>query len=127
MQVLMIAGNVGKDAVLRNTQGGDAVLGFSLAVNNGKDQYGKERPATWYDCSIWGKRATSLQGHIKKGDKLTLTGRPSAREHEGKAYLQISVDQLAFQGGGKRDDAGGYEPSQQSSGGYGGMDDEIPF
>ena len=47
MQVLIIAGNVGKDAVLRHTQSGDDVLGFSVAVNNGKDANGQDRPATW--------------------------------------------------------------------------------
>ena len=99
MQVLIIAGNVGKDAILRRTNSGDAVLGFSLAVDNGKDKNGNKRDATWYDCSIWGKRAESLERHITKGTKLTLTGRPTAREHNGKAYLGISVNDLTFMGG----------------------------
>lgn len=132
MQVLMIAGNVGKDAVLRNTQGGDAVLGFSLAVDNGKDREGNKRDATWYDCSVWGKRASSLQAHITKGTKLALTGRPSAREHDGKAYLQISVDQLTFMGGGSDRDQGGYDQPPGDGYAAGGrpsrdLDDEIPF
>jgi single-strand DNA-binding protein len=132
MQVLMIAGNVGKDAVLRRTQGGDAVLGFSLAVDNGKDKNGNKRDTTWYDCSVWGKRAESLERYITKGTKLTLTGRPTVDAYEGKGKLGISVNELTFQGGGSE---GG---SQQSSGGYdsgsGGYDggsrdlqDEVPF
>ena len=131
MQQLTIAGNVGKDPVLRTTQGGDNVLGFSLAVDNGKDANGNKRDATWYDCALWGKRATALQGHISKGTKLVLTGRPTVREHEGKAYLGISVDGLTFMGGGRPD--GGYDqspPSGQgapSGGGRNDMDDEIPF
>jgi len=36
MQNLTIAGNCGKDAELRTTQGGDQVLNFSLAVDNGQ-------------------------------------------------------------------------------------------
>lgn len=129
MQKLIIAGNVGKDAVLRRTQSGDAILGFSLAVDNGKDRQGNRRDSTWYDCSIWGKRAESLERHITKGLKLTLIGRPTAREHEGKVYLGISVDDLTFMGGNQ---------SGNSGGGYGGGyqeppasnnidDDEIPF
>lgn len=124
MQQLTIAGNVGKDAVLRRTQGGDAVLGFSLAVNNGRDKDGNDRPATWYDCSIWGKRAESLERHITKGTKMVLQGRPSARAHEGKAYLQISVDELEFMGGGSQSDSQGGSYGQQSGtsqqGSYGG-------
>ena len=45
MQQLIIAGNVGKDAVLRTTGGGDHVLGFSLAVDGGKDKDGNKRTA----------------------------------------------------------------------------------
>jgi len=131
MQIIMIAGNVGKDAVLRRTQGGDAVLGFSLAVDNGKDREGNKRDSTWYDCSIWGKRAESLERHITKGLKLAITGRPTAREHDGKAYLGVSVNELTFQGGGsdsgnQSGGGGGYD--QPPAGGGRDLDDqEIPF
>lgn len=57
MQTLIIAGNVGKDAELRTTQSGEKVLNFSLAVDNGKSKDGTKRDPTWFDCSIWGKRA----------------------------------------------------------------------
>ena len=123
MQILTIAGNVGKDAELRRTQSGDAVLGFSLAVDNGKDASGNKRDATWFDCSIWGKRAEALQHHITKGSKLVLSGRPTAREHNGKAYLGINVNELSFMGCGEPRQQG----QQQSSAPAGGYDDEIPF
>jgi len=127
MQQLTIAGNVGKDAELRQTQNGDQVLNFSIAVDNGKDKDGNKRDATWFDCSLWGKRASSLQSYITKGTKLVVTGRPTTREYNGKAYLGCSVGELTFMGGGQQRD-------QQRSQGYGAggsamsdMDDEIPF
>lgn len=121
MQKLFIAGNVGKDATLRRTQSGDAVLGFSVAVDNGKDQQGNRRESTWYDCSIWGKRAESLERHITKGLKLSLIGRPTARQNDGKVYLGMSVDDLTFMGGGNQgNQQGGYGGVQQQGGGYGG-------
>lgn len=134
MQKLIIAGNVGRDAELRSTQSGDKVLSFPLAVDNGKDQQGNKRPATWYDCSVWGKRAESLASYIHKGDKLTLEGRPTARAHDGKAYLGLSVSELTFMGGNSQGqtnrDNGSYDPN----GGYGAggrpggdLDDEVPF
>ena len=132
MQTLIIAGTVGRDAELRRTNNGDAVLGFSVAVDNGKDKSGNKRDATWFDCSIWGKRAESLERHITKGSKLTLTGRPTAREHNGKVYLGIAVNDLTFMGGsnggsGSRD--GGYGQSQDQGYGVGQSDigDDIPF
>lgn len=142
MQILTIAGNVGKDAELRSLQSGESVLNFSVAVDNGKDKNGNKRDATWFDCAVWGKRAESLKGYIKKGTKLTLSGRPGARAHDGKAYLQLTVNELTFmssaQGGGQssgHDDAGG---QRNDAGGYGGagaasgggrsdFDDDIPF
>ncbi|MFN7002219.1 MAG: single-stranded DNA-binding protein, partial [Roseinatronobacter sp.] len=51
MQKLILSGRVGKDAELRRTQTGEPILNFSLACDNGRD-----KPATWYDCAIWGKR-----------------------------------------------------------------------
>ena len=130
MQKLIISGNVGKDAELRKTGGGDPVLGFSLAVDNGKDRDGNKRDSTWYDCSIWGKRAEALQNHITKGSKLTLIGRPTARCHNDKAYLGISVDDLTFMGGGqeRQQDSGGQGSGYNAGGRPGGdLDDEIPF
>lgn len=132
MQKLFIAGNVGKDATLRRTQSGDAILGFSVAVDNGKDKQGNRRDSTWYDCSIWGKRAESLERHITKGLKLSLIGRPTARHHDGKVYLGMSVDDLTFMGGGQSQGnqdsgyGGGGQPSN-SGGGFDLDDDDIPF
>ncbi len=103
MQVLVIAGNVGKDAVLRRTQDGEPVLGFSVAVDNGKDKDGNNRAATWVEASVWGKRAQSLEQHIVKGTKLALTGRPTVREHDGKAYLGIVLNELTFMGSPSND------------------------
>jgi single-strand DNA-binding protein len=122
MQKLIIAGGVGKDAELRRTQGGDAILNFPLAVDNGKD-----KPATWYDASIWGKRGESLEAHIKKGGKLTLIGRPTVRVHENKAYLGIMVDDLTFMGAAKREDASGARNDTPSQGSPMDDDSDIPF
>jgi single-strand DNA-binding protein len=46
METLIIAGTVGKDAVLRRTGNNDAVLGFSVAVDQGKDKNGNKREHT---------------------------------------------------------------------------------
>ena len=129
MENLIIAGTVGKDAVLRRTGNNDAVLGFSVAVDQGKDKNGNKRDTKWYDASIWGKRAESLQSYITKGTKLTLQGRPTAREHEGKVYMGIVVNELAFQGGSQQrqqDDNQGSGYQEPPGGGYD-VDDEIPF
>lgn len=105
MQVLMIAGNVGKDSELRQANGKD-VLNFSVAVDNGKDASGEKRAPTWFDCAIWGDRASKLEPHIKKGTKMTITGRPTARAHDGKAYLGLTVNDFTFQGSAQQAEGG---------------------
>jgi single-strand DNA-binding protein len=121
---MTIAGNVGKDAVLRKTQNGDSVLGFSIAVGQGKDKGGNKRDSVWVSCSIFGQRADSLQSYITKGSKLALSGKPSVNVYEGKGSLQLLVNELTFMGGGgERSEQGGYDQTPQSNV----PDDEIPF
>ena len=59
MQIVMLAGNVGKDATIRSLPNGDKVLSFSVAVDNGKD-----KESTWYDCSLFGKRGEALRNQV---------------------------------------------------------------
>lgn len=106
MQNLTIAGNVGNVKNLKDV-GGDKVLNFSIAVDNGKDKSGEKREPTWFDCALWGKRAESLAPYITKGSKLVVSGRPGARSHENKAYLQVTVNELSFMGGGEQRQGGG--------------------
>ncbi len=99
MKMITLAGTVGKDAILRRTQGGDPVLGFSLAIDDG---YGENKSTMWFDMAIWGKRGEALQSHIKKGMKLTAVGDFGLREHEGKYYPMCRVSEVSLQGGGEQ-------------------------
>ena len=123
MLTMTIAGNVGKDAVLRNTQGGDPVLGFSIAVDNGKDKNGNKRDSTWVQCNIWGKRADSLNNFITKGTKLVVSGRPGVDVYEGKGRLTLSVQDLTFMGGTK--ERSEQEPQPRES--LDDLDGDLPF
>ena len=131
MMQLTLAGNVGKDAELRQTQGGDSVLSFSLAVDGGKDKNGNKRDSTWFDCSIFGQRADALRSYITKGIKLVATGRPTAREYQGKVYLGCVVNELTFMGGGQSQGGSAQRPAAQGNvdngGTYNDMEDSIPF
>lgn len=123
MKNITVAGRTGKPGELRRTNGGDPVLSFSVAVDDG---YGENKSTMWFDCSVWGKRATALEPHIGKGIPLTVSGDLSQRVHEGKTYLTIRVNEVTLQGGEKREAA----PKQQAPAGSRpsrDLDDEIPF
>lgn len=127
MQTLIIAGNVGNVKEVRDA-GGDRVLNFSIAVDNGKDKNGEKREPTWFDCAVWGKRADALAPYIAKGSKLCVSGRPSARAHEGKAYLGLTVADLTFMSSrkdGEQSDAA--EPKAAPPRESYDLNDDIPF
>ena len=133
MQLLIIAGSITREPVLRRTQAGDPVLSFSLAVDNGKDNNGNRKNSTFYDCSVWGKRGEALERVLKKGMRVTIQGRPNARENQGKAYLGCSVNELSIQHWGDNQSQG--QSSGQRDQGFGGQsggfgdqqDDQIPW
>lgn len=129
MIILTIAGNVGKDAVLRRTQSGEPVLGFSVAVDQGKDKSGNKRASVWVSCSLWGKRAESLERYITKGTKLAVTGRPDVDVYEGKGTLKLSVNELTFMGGGQESGQRSESQGEQQGGGFANadLDDDLPF
>lgn len=123
MQIITLAGNVSKDAVLRRTQDGEAVLGFSVAVNDYK------KKATFYDCSLWGKRGSALEPHITKGSSVTVIGELGTREHEGKTYLTVRVSEVALQGGKgrSRDDEEDSYGNRSTGNSREDLSDDLPF
>ena len=116
MKQITIAGNVGKAADIRTTQNGDKIASFSVAVSD------RNKNTTWFDCGIWGKRGEALAQYLTKGAKVTVCGELSTREHEGKTYLSVRVDQITLQGG----KPGGLSEQQGTPTRYS-EDSDIPF
>jgi len=123
MKQITIAGNIGRDAEVRTTQGGDKVAGFPVAVSD------RQKNTTWFDCSLWGKRGESLAQYLKKGSKVAVTGELTTREHEGKTYLGCRVSELTLLGSNSSSSRDDYSKASQGGGASGGadLDDEIPF
>lgn len=137
MNIGIFAGRVGRDAVLRHTQAGKPVLGFSVAV----DVYvgGGEKETLWVDCSMWGERGQKVADYVTKGGSVTVQGRITLDSHEGTPKLKLDVQELTLQGG-KQDDSerkpstkGGTPsrtrsaPEAQTRGNDPFPEDEIPF
>ena len=120
MLKVFFTGRLGKDAEVRQTQN-STVAGFSVAVDVG---YGDRKQTLWFDCSIWGKRAESgLIDYLKKGQQVAISGDLSEREHEGKTYKQVRVDEIDLMGSkqrGQSDPQRKPEPQPE-------LEDSIPF
>jgi len=117
-----VTGNIGKDAQLRQTEGG-SVLGFNVASNT------KERGidvTTWVECSLWGTRGEKLGQYLTKGKKVAVGGEMSTREYNGKTIITMRVSGVDFMGGRSEST----EPRNQPADGYGATpddDSDIPF
>jgi single-strand DNA-binding protein len=129
MKSITIAGRTGKDAELRRLQDGTPVLSFSVAVDDG---YGESKKTMWFDCAFYGNRGAALEKHLVKGTPVTVAGDFGKREHEGKTYLQVRVNDLDMQGSAKpQSDAPARTKREEPAGSYGAPDlddlDEVPF
>lgn len=129
MIVITAAGRLGRDAELRHTASGDAVLGFSLAVD--KREKG-EKVTVWIDCSVWGKRAEALAPHLTKGSAVTVVGEGGLRTYEkgGQTVpvLTCRVSELTMQGGkGERESTPQQKPASKSAPAEDFDDDSVPF
>lgn len=129
---IVIAGNVSQSAEVRHTPNGDAVATWSIASNQGKD-----KPAVFLRCTLWGKRADSaLPSYIVKGTPMTVIGTLAQNKYkdkqtgEEKSSFEVKVQEIVLQGG-KRDEAPSQAPRQaapaKASSGFADMDDSIPF
>jgi single stranded DNA-binding protein len=97
MQKLILLGRATKDAEKIASKSGKGFAKFGMAVNRylGTD---KGSEVTFYECLVFGdKHAEKAAESIKKGDLLTLDGRPQAepylsKDGEAKAALTVVVN-----------------------------------
>ena len=109
MKNITIAGNIGKSAEIRTTPAGKTVVGWTVAVNDG---WGDNKSTLWFDCAWWGQRGEKVAQYIQKGGKITVCGDLSKREHEGKTYLTINVQDVTLQSNAS-EKSGGYDQSPE--------------
>lgn len=124
MIIVTVAGNIGKDAEFKTTQGGTELCRFSLA---GAVGYGDNKQTLWFDVTKWGKGAEGLSRILLKGTKVTVSGELSEREYDGKRYLQIRADHVALQGERNAGQSGHAQRSAPPRSDRDDLDDECPF
>jgi single-strand DNA-binding protein len=110
MNVITIAGQLGRAAEVKHLNSGDAICNFSIA-----DSMGKDKGTIWWNCSLFGKRAESLAPYLVKGQAVTVSGTVSEREWTDKdgakrKSMDVRVNDVALQGGRRDSD----EPRQEA-------------
>jgi single-strand DNA-binding protein len=84
---VIILGNLGKDAELRNTQNGNQVANLRVATSERwKDQSGEYQEKTeWHTVVIWGQLAEIAGRFGKKGTKVYIEGSLRTRKWQDQS------------------------------------------
>ena len=101
MNVITIAGGLGRDAELKFLNNGDPICNFSVA-----DSQGRDKPTIWWNCTLYGKRGEALSQYLTKGQSVTVVGVVTEREWQDKEgnkrkSMDVRVSEIALQGGRK--------------------------
>lgn len=99
MADIKFTGNLGRDAELKFTPSGRAVLNFSVAdsksrkLDNGDWETLKEQ---WLNVEVWGDLAEFYAEKLPKGSRVTIYGEFFSRKYEAKDGTPgVSLDVVA--------------------------------
>lgn len=72
---IILVGRLTKDIELKATPNGVQYAQFDIAVGNGKDKDGNDRPTDFITCVAWNKAAETLSVYLHTGDRVAIEGR----------------------------------------------------
>jgi single-strand DNA-binding protein len=140
---VVLVGRLTRNAELKYTNTGMAVSKISLAINRRwkkDDQWVDE--VNFFDVTIWGKTAESLQQYLIKGKQIGVEGelRQSRWEQDGqsRSKVEINANKVMLLGGGGKGEGKGQDYKAPESFGTNAPDngsvpatdefmDDIPF
>ena len=139
---VILVGNLGRDAEVRFTPGGQPVATLNLATTEQwNDKEGQRQEKTeWHRIVLWGKQAESLQQYLVKGKQIYVEGRLQTRQWDDKEGVkryttEIKADRITLLGsaGGGGRSGGGFD--RDAGGSHTGQmneptdvpEDDIPF
>lgn len=88
MNQVALIGRLTRDPELRRTQNGNAVVTFTLAVDNRH----KEDGAEFIVCVAWNRTAELIKQYVKKGHRAAVTGRLATRTYESKGVKHFVTE-----------------------------------
>jgi single-strand DNA-binding protein len=142
---VILIGNLGKDPEIRYMPNGDAVTNITLATTETwKDKTGEKQEKTeWHRITFYRKLAEIVGEYLKKGRSVYVEGRLETRKWTDKAGVDRYTTEViasdmkmlgskpgsSFEVENKNDSTPISKdvPTNESSSGFGDMDDDIPF
>jgi len=141
INVVIIEGNLTRDAELKYTNSGMAVLRGSIACNEYLGGENNREEVSFFDFVLFGKRAEGVASYLTKGVKIFIQGRlkqdrwTDKETNATRSKVELQVRELSFGGSGPKADGGGQRDSGsvehygdgRTDAGDDGFEDDIPF
>ena len=100
---LVIEGNLVRDAIIKETQNGNCVSNFSIAVNRSIKTHNGEvhKEVSFFDAEAWGELAKIIAKKGLRGTRVRMVGRIKQNRwtgSDGKNYSRINIitDHIEF-------------------------------
>ena len=114
---VILMGRITHDLEVRQTQGGQSVLSFQIAVDRRVKQ-GAEKQSDFIRCTAWGQTAETINRFFGKGRMIALEGslRSGSYEKNGQTIntTEVWIDNFSFTGEPKQD-GGNYQGSYNNN------------
>ncbi len=131
---VILIGRLTRDAELKYTTGGTAVCKFAMAVNarvKQGDSWADE--ASFFDVTVFGKTAESINRYLVKGKQVAIEGRLKQdrweKDGQNHSRVVINADNVQLLGGGEArpDNQARPASASQDDGGFPDFVSDIPF
>jgi len=127
---ILLIGNTGKDAEVKNLDSGNKIAKFSVATSESyKDKEGEWKTVTeWHNITCWGKLAERAEKQITKGKLVYIEGKLTYNEYENKDGVKMrssEINAAVFRVLEKRESTNQEQP--QTVDASGAPSDDLPF
>lgn len=92
INTVTLIGNLGDKPDLRQTDTGNCLSSFSIAINhhyyNGEGE--RKENTSWIQCVAWKRNAEIVTEYCQKGDKIAISGKLQQNTWENKEGKKLS-------------------------------------
>ena len=88
---IVLVGRLTRDPELRNTNSGNAVCTFTLAVDNRMKNPDGSKSASFITCVVFSQQAENVSQFVRKGSLVGVEGRLNQRSYDRKDGTKASV------------------------------------
>lgn len=130
LNVSIIMGRLTANPELRQTQSGNSVTSFTVAVERSFVKQGEKRQTDFIDVVAWGKTAEFVALYFQKGSMIAVQGTLQVRSYTDKndnkrKAVEIIANEVSFCGSKESQGAPKAAPKNDETECY--EDNELPF